>query len=181
MGVQRALRLGMTAVALGIGVAFGAQDAPYRAPKLVGQTWINVKPADVDRVQRLKGRVTVLHFWTFECINCKHNLPSYAAWAKQFPSDGVQVIGVHTPELPEERRLENVRKAVPRLGIEYPVLVDSDGDNWRRYGLQVWPTVFVIDKKGRVRRTWEGELGYNGADGFQQLTRTIQELLKEPG
>jgi len=179
-----------TARWIGFGLAVGAacvvasvpaQGVHYHAPSLVGQEWLNVKQGDLDRVLEFKGRVTLLHFWTFECINCKHNLPSYAAWAKKFPSDSVQVIGVHTPELPEERNLANVKRALPRLGIEYPVLVDSKETNWTRYGVQVWPTVFVIDKKGRVRYTWVGELGYNGANGFQQLTRSIQELLKEPG
>ncbi len=161
--------------------ASASRDTHYRAPKLVGQSWLNVKPTDVDRIQNFKGRVTILHFWTFECINCKHNLPSYAAWAKQYPSNLVQVIGVHTPELPEERNIKNVQRALPKLGVEYPVLVDNDGANWNHYGLQVWPTVFVIDKKGRVRYTWLGELGYQGADGVQQVSRTVQELLREPG
>jgi peroxiredoxin len=88
---------------------------------------------------------------------------------------------VHTPELPQEKQLDKVKKAVSRLDIDYPVLIDNDGTNWLHYGVEAWPTVFLIDKKGKVRRTWVGELGYDGADGFQQLSGSIQELLKEPG
>ena len=171
----------MLVATLGASTVWARQDGPYHAPKLIGQTWFNVKPGDLNRVLNFKGRVTVLHFWTFECINCKHNLPSYAQWARQFPEDKVQVIGVHTPELPEERRVDNVQRAIKRLGVDYPVLIDNNGTNWAHYDLQAWPTVFLIDKRGRVRKSWEGELGYDGADGFQQLTRAIQELLKEPG
>lgn len=173
--------LAVAILTAGFAIGFAGQDAPYHAPKLIGTTWLNVKQADIERIENFKGRVTVLHFWTFECINCRHNLPSIAQWAKEFPADKVQVIGIHTPELPEERNVENVKRALPRLGIEYPVLVDNTETNWNHYGLQAWPTVFVIDKKGRVRRSWVGELGYEGADGFQQLTRVIQELEKEPG
>lgn len=145
---------------------------------LSGQQWLNASLDQQKQLVEFKGHVTILHFWTFDCINCKHNLPSIAAWAKAFPSNKVSVIGIHTPELPEERNVDNVKAAVKRLGITYPVLIDGAGTNWRHYGLNCWPTVFVIDQQGKVRQTWEGELGWNGADGFEQITRTVQRLLK---
>ena len=150
-----------------------------KAPALTGKAWINATVEQQKQLLDFKGHVTILHFWTFDCINCKHNLPSVATWAKAFPTDKVSVIGVHTPELPEERNIENVKAAVKRLGITYPILVDGDNTNWNHYKLKWWPTVFVIDQKGQVQQIWEGEMGWNGADGFQQITRTVQRLLKD--
>jgi len=143
------------------------------APALTGTTWINGQAAE------FKGRVTVLHFWTFECINCRHNLPYVAKLAAKYDPKEVQVIGIHTPELPEERIMDNVREAVKELGIRYPVLIDGQGENWSHYNVRSWPSVVLIDKQGRIRDTWEGELQWNGQDGFGQLTREIEQLRVE--
>ncbi|MHB8634882.1 MAG: redoxin domain-containing protein [Fimbriimonadaceae bacterium] len=149
------------------------------APALKGKQWINIAAADIANVTKFEGRVTVLHFWTFECINCRHNLPAYAKWASKYKPSDVQVIGVHTPELPAERVPANVRKAVKALGIHYPVLIDGDGVNWTNYHQEFWPTVYVIDKKGDVRYRWVGELGFNGQNGFAEVTKVIERLRKE--
>ena len=143
---------------------------------LVGSVWINTTAADQARLKQFKGRVTVLHYWTFGCINCRHNLPSIASLAKRYAGTDVQVIGVHTPETPGEASASAVTKAVKRLGITYPVLVDQKETNWNNYGVQAWPTIFVIDKQGRIQRFWEGELNWNGYDGLGELTTTIERL-----
>ena len=178
---MKTIGISFALVALTAGIAVGEDSPAYMAPSLVGNNWINVKGNEGEALKGLKGHVTVLHFWTYGCINCKHNLPSYSAWAKNYSSSQVQVIGVHTPELAEERSADRLRSAIKKLGVDYPVLVDNDGKNWNRFKLESWPTVFIIDKQGRVRKTWIGELGWNGANGFQQLSHTIQALLKEPG
>ena len=162
-----------------IGRAGGSASRDVAAPALKGSDWINVPAADVDWVSSFKGRVTLLHFWTFECINCKHDLPAYARWAAAYKPTEVQVIGIHTPELAEERVPENVRAAVKSLGISYPILIDGEGTNWNRYQQKYWPTVYVIDKKGNVRYHWVGELGYNGQDGYRAVTRVVEQLQKE--
>ena len=149
------------------------------APVLLGDAWINVPAKELPAVKSFTGRVTVLHFWTFECINCKHNLPYYAKWAAAYKSADVQVIGVHTPELPVERDPANVREAVKALGITYPVLIDGDGVNWNRYHQEYWPAVYVIDKKGALRYRWNGELQWDGQDGYGQVTAVIEKLRKE--
>lgn len=146
-------------------------SAPTIAPALIGAEWINGTAAE------FKGHVTVLHFWTFACINCKHNLPYYQKWADKYKD--VQVVGIHTPELDFEKNPENVRAAVKDLGITYPVLIDGAGENWNRYKVDMWPTVMVIDKSGHVRYGWKGELQWNGQDGFGQLTKVIEQLRKE--
>jgi thiol-disulfide isomerase/thioredoxin len=179
---------------LGFGVALGllgsAADplcagepsqpsASVAAPELTGDAWLNVPEGSRLSLASRKGKVTILHFWTFDCINCKHNLPAYDRWEKRFAAKGVLVIGVHTPETAAERNPANVARKVKELGISYPVLVDSDHENWRRWQQRLWPTVYLIDKQGRVRYGWEGELEYQGAGGEAKMTGLIEALLKE--
>jgi hypothetical protein len=91
----------------------------------------------------------------------------------------VAIIGVHTPETPWERQTANVTREIQSLGITYPVLLDPSGANWSRWGQHYWPTVYLIDKHGRVRYRWEGELEYNHAGGEATLARLVNQLLKE--
>jgi peroxiredoxin len=90
------------------------------------------------------------------------------------------MIGVHTPETAEEREREKVAAKLKELGITYPVLLDPDARNWRRWGQQYWPTVYLIDRRGRVRYAWVGELEFRNAGGERTMTRLLQELLAEP-
>ena len=124
--------------------------------------------------------MTIVHFWTFGCINCKRNLPAYDRWWRRFADKGVVVIGIHTPETEAERDPANVAKKVKELGIAYPVLLDSDHQNWNRWQQRIWPAIYLIDKQGRVRYLWEGELEYQNAGGEAKMTRLIVELLKSP-
>ncbi|MGO8926367.1 MAG: redoxin domain-containing protein [Limisphaerales bacterium] len=154
-------------------------SASVAAPELTGDAWLNVPEGSRLSLASRKGKVTILHFWTFDCINCKHNLPAYDRWQKRFAAKDVLVIGVHTPETAAERNLANVARKVKELGISYPVLVDSDHENWRRWQQRMWPTVYLIDKQGRVRYGWEGELEYQGAGGEAKMIGLIEALLKE--
>jgi thiol-disulfide isomerase/thioredoxin len=151
----------------------------FVARELTGDTWLNLPKGSQLSLASRKGKVTILHFWTFGCINCKRNLSAYARWQKRFASKGVVVIGVHTPETEGERNLTNVVRKVKELGISYPVLVDAEKQNWRRWEQAVWPAIYLIDKHGRVRYMWEGELEYQGAGGEAKMTRLIEDLLRE--
>jgi peroxiredoxin len=106
-------------------------------------------------------------------------LPYYAKWSATYQPSDVQLIGIHTPELPAERNPANVREAVRALGITYPVLIDGEGTNWNRYHQEYWPTVYVIDKKGTLRYKWAGELQWDGQDGYGEVTAVIEKLRKE--
>jgi thiol-disulfide isomerase/thioredoxin len=150
------------------------------APELVGGPWLNTPDSNPIPLDSRRGKVTIVHFWTFGCINCKHNLPSYARWQKQFAEKGIVLIGVHTPETEEEHVTANVIRRVKQLGIEYPVLLDQEGTNWRRWQQRFWPTVYLIDKKGRIRFQWIGELNYGKGDGEATMAEFVEELLKEP-
>lgn len=166
---------------LALACAAFAQGGPWKAyqpvPELVGSDWHGAeKPVTL---MGLKGKVVLVHFWTFDCINCKHNLPAYNKWEKEFAGKGLQIIGVHTPETPEEHVAANVDKAIARWSIQYPVLTDNGARNWDRWGVRYWPSIFLIDKHGRLRDVWEGELEYDGAGGTAKLDKEIRALLAE--
>ena len=149
------------------------------APELIGDSWLNVPKGSKLSLASRKGKVTVVHFWTFDCINCQRNLPAYARWQKRFAAKGVLVIGIHSPETAAERDSANVANKLKELGITYPVLIDSELKNWNQWQQRIWPAIALIDKQGRARCGWEGELEYRGAGGEAKLTRLIESLLKE--
>jgi thiol-disulfide isomerase/thioredoxin len=161
----------------------GGEQSPYvldvPAPELVGGPWVNTPKNVSVKLAGRKGKVTVVEFWTFGCINCRHNLPIYARWQKRFEKQDVVILGVHTPETDEEKVAGNVIRKVKSLGITYPVLLDQNGANWNRWSQQYWPTVYLIDKKGRVRYRWEGELEYEKVGGEEKMAQRIEMLLKE--
>lgn len=149
------------------------------APKLTGNgfDWLNTGGAPV---LFQKGRVYVVHFWAFGCINCKRNLPFYAEWQSRYAGNPLTVVGVHTPETEKERDRDNVVSEVQAQRITYPVLIDGSGINWRRWQQQLWPTVYLVDKRGHVRFYWLGELEWQGAGGSRIMDNYIQVLLREP-
>ena len=149
------------------------------APELLGSHWLNTPDGKPVTLASRRGKVTVIEFWTFGCINCRHNLPAYAHWHQEFANRGVAVVGVHTPETEYERNPANVARQVTQLGISYPVLLDTDGANWSRWHQQYWPSVYLVDSQGRIRYSWEGELNYGGANGEAQMAQRIKELLME--
>ena len=163
-------------MALAVSVAAVADDAPV----LLGQTWINVQATQAPTLKD-KGHVTLVHFWTFACSNCQANLPIYDRLFAKYASSGLDFVGVHTPELDFEKKTENVRKAIDRFGIKWPVLIDPAGGNWQRWRVRYWPTVFLVDKKGVIRSKWEGELNFRGQKGEEQVEHMIRQLLAEKG
>ncbi len=149
-------------------------------PELVGDSWLNLpqgtpRPTFASR----KGKVTIVHFWTYGCINCRRNLAAYDRWQKRYAARGVMVIGIHTPETEAEGKPANVAKKVKELGITYPVLLDPKRANWSRWPQHIWPSIYLVDKKGLVKYVWEGELEYRGAGGEAKMTRLIETLLRE--
>lgn len=147
-----------------------------KAPEFSGKQWLNSEPLSL---AARAGKVTVVHFWTFGCINCKHNLPSYENWRKQLSGRDVAIIGIHTPEFEHEKDAANVKNKVAQLRITWPVLLDPLMENWRRWEQQYWPCVYLVDKKGRVRYRWDGELEYGGANGERIMLGLIEKLLAE--
>jgi thiol-disulfide isomerase/thioredoxin len=142
-------------------------------PSLSGATdWLN-SPALTP--EGLKGKVVLVDFWTYSCINCLRAIPYVRAWAEKYKDHGLVVIGVHTPEFAFERNVNNVRAAVSDLHIGYPVAIDNDYKIWRAFGNEYWPAHYFIDAQGRIRYHHFGE------EEYDQSERVIQQLLAEAG
>jgi thiol-disulfide isomerase/thioredoxin len=167
------------ATSSGIRVPFlhGSTDAPLASPAELGaltraDAWLNSPPLTA---QALRGKVVLVDFWTYTCINWLRTLPYVRAWADKYRDQGLVVIGVHAPEFAFEKDLNNVRRAVKDLGVDYPVAVDSDHVIWRAFRNQYWPALYFVDAQGRVRHHHFGEGSY------EQSEMIIRELLTEAG
>lgn len=139
-------------------------------------TWINCEPFTM---ASLRGQVVVLHFYTFGCGNCIANFPWYKGWQDAFAGKGVTIVGIHTPETEGERDVAAVRRKAQKAGFTFPILVDNNKTNWSAWSNYVWPAVYLVDKEGRVRSWWYGELNWKGAPGEQRMREQINQLLKE--
>jgi cytochrome c biogenesis protein CcdA/thiol-disulfide isomerase/thioredoxin len=151
----------------------GALPVEGQLPPLEGAVqWLNSPPLDA---QALKGKVVLVDFWTYSCINCLRTLPYVKAWAEKYRDQGLVVIGVHAPEFAFERDVSNVTKAMKELGINYPVAVDNDYKIWRAFNNEYWPAHYFADAQGRIRYHHFGEGDYAESE------RVIQQLLREVG
>ncbi len=138
-----------------------------------GGKWLNTpRPLNL---KALRGRVVLVDFWTYTCINCIRTLPHLRTWDKRYRRDGLTVVGVHTPEFPFERKTANVRDAIERNGLRYPVVQDNAYGIWNAFGNQYWPAKYLIDARGRVRYTHFGEGDYAATES------AIRALLAESG
>jgi thiol-disulfide isomerase/thioredoxin len=142
-------------------------------PSLSGAVeWLNSPPLTPDE---LKGKVVLVDFWTYSCINCLRSIPYVRAWADKYKDQGLVVIGVHAPEFAFEKNIGNVKQAVAKLKIDYPVAVDNDYAIWRAFNNEYWPADYFIDAKGQIRHHFFGEGDYSESE------KVIQQLLAEAG
>ena len=142
-------------------------------PSLAGAVqWLNSAPLTAEQ---LKGKVVLVDFWTYSCINCLRSIPYVRAWADKYKDQGLVVIGVHAPEFAFEKNIYNVNQAVAKLGIDYPVAVDNDYAIWRAFNNEYWPADYFIDANGKIRHHFFGEGDY------AQSEKVIQQLLAEAG
>jgi thiol-disulfide isomerase/thioredoxin len=171
---RRFLRTGaLTIAAAQLGI-FGRVQASQRVPREMAAIanapeWLNSPRLTASG---LAGKVVLVDFWTYTCINWLRTLPYVRAWAQKY-QQGLVVIGVHTPEFPFERNVDNVRRAVQQMRIEYPLVIDNDYAIWRAFNNQYWPALYLIDGRGHVRQHQFGEGEYDTSE------RAIQRLLKE--
>lgn len=128
------------------------------APEFTGiERWLNSEPLTMDQ---LRGRVVLVDFWTYACINCIRTLPHVNRWAELYTPQGLTVVGVHTPEFPFERTTSNVEVAMRRHGVKHPVAQDNRYGTWKAYSNQYWPAAYLIDAQGRIRYKHFGEGEY---------------------
>jgi thiol-disulfide isomerase/thioredoxin len=131
--------------------------------------WLNSPPLTI---AQLRGSVVLIQFWTFACINCQRTLPYVTQWHRQYADQGLQVIGIHTPEFGFERETANIQAAMQQHQITYPVPIDNDFQTWKAYGNSYWPHLYLADRQGNLRYDHIGEGAY---DETEQL---IQQLLQ---
>lgn len=143
---------------------------PVAAPDLAEGHWINSEPL---KLKDLRGRVVLIDFWTFGCYNCRNTLPFIKSWHDRYRDKGLTVIGVHSPEFDYEKKVENFRREVTSLDIHYPVVSDNDYQTWDAYNVAAWPTMFLLDKQGRIRWIHVGEGKYDEAE--REITKLLTE------
>ena len=175
----RSIALAAIAVAAAAGaLAFGSRsleaqdDRPRPAPEFVGiDHWYNSPPLTMES---LRGQVVLVDFWTYSCINCLDALPYVQAWDARYKSQGLVVVGVHTPEFGYEKSDKNLEAAIARLRIRHAVAQDNGYATWRAFDNEYWPAVYLIDKQGRIVYSHVGEGDY------AQIDKRIQTLLAQP-
>jgi thiol-disulfide isomerase/thioredoxin len=142
-------------------------------PGFEGATgWLNSPPLSPED---LRGKVVLVDFWTYTCINWLRTLGYVRAWAEKYRDQGLVVVGVHTPEFPFERDVDNIREAAKQMDVEYPIAIDSDYGVWRAFSNRYWPAVYIADAEGQIRHHQFGEGGY------EECEQVIQRLLREAG
>jgi peroxiredoxin len=150
---------------------------PLKASELIDTGWwLNGGPTSLADLQ---GNVVLVHFYTYGCVNCINNYPWYKKWYAQYNGRGVRFLGIHTPETPGERNIDSVRAAAERNDLKFPILIDNDMQNWRAWGNDMWPSVYLIDKRGRARYWWYGELDWQDRNGQGFIQERIERLLAE--
>lgn len=180
---MRSIRLALAILAIGVALVAAwpgngsstalARDSTAKAPapEFAGiDHWFNSQPLTI---AGLRGRVVLVEFWTHECINCLHVLPHTKALYDKYARDGLVVIGVHTPEYDEERDPANVKAAIARHGITWPVAMDNGYQTWNAYGNRFWPALYLIDRDGRVVYSHFGEGNY------EETEARVRQLLEE--
>jgi thiol-disulfide isomerase/thioredoxin len=170
-----AILLGSTAMAavssLGAPTASSAIFDYGAAPEIAGiDTWLNSEPLSLHQLQ---GKVVLVDFWTYSCINCLRTLPYVSRWHEKFKDRGLVVIGVHTPEFGYEKSTRNVLAAIQRLAITYPVAQDNRYETWKAFGNEYWPAVYLVDRSGHIR------LKHVGEGDYAETEEAIVHLLDE--
>lgn len=142
------------------------------APDLVGIThYLNTTPEELKK--QIENKVVLYDIWTYSCINCVRTLPYITAWDDKYEEQGLLVIGIHSPEFEFEKNPENVKMAIEKYGIEYPVVMDNDMETWKAFENRYWPRKYIADHEGYIRYDHIGEGGY------QETEKIIQQLLEE--
>lgn len=162
-----------------LSAAFGmAQRVGSAAPDFIpGGRWFNAEPVSV---ADLRGKVVLVNVWVYSCYNCYRSLPTLKRWYKDYAGQGFEIIGVHTPEFESDKLVANVEAALTREDVSWPVFQDNRAATWQAYENSVWPTFYLLDRQGTIRRVQRGEISSVFPRGIRPLERTIEKLLAEP-
>ena len=145
------------------------EKGKVRAPE-IGRVWLNSPPLSL---RQLRGRVVLVDFWDYTCVNCIRTLPYVQAWHERYVGKGLTVIGVHTPEFTFAQYESNVERGVREFGLTYPIVIDTDREIWKAFANRYWPTKYLLDKEGYLR------FAHFGEGEYRETEEAIRELLKE--
>ena len=169
----------MTALLLGLVLSTPglAQEVGTPAPEFIpGGQWLNSEPLSIGN---LRSKVVLVNVWVSSCFNCTRSLPTLQSWYERFKDRGFEIVGVHTPEFESDKPLANVQEALVREGVPWPVMQDNRAATWRAYQTSVWPSFYLVDRQGVVRRVQQGEISSVYPAGIKPLERAIEAALDE--
>jgi thiol-disulfide isomerase/thioredoxin len=147
------------------------------APEVVaGGRWFNSAPLTL---KSLRGRVVVVNIWVHSCINCHNSLPTLKRWYAAFKNQGLEIVGVHTPEFPSDRDAGALERSLRGDGVTWPVVQDNDRATWQAYDNQFWPAFYLVDRRGNIRATHAGEISARYPDAIPGLEARLKTLLAE--
>ncbi len=138
--------------------------------------WTNSKPMSI---KDLRGQVAIINIWVHSCINCHNSLPTLKKWYAAYKNQGLEIIGVHTPEFQSDKDLRGMKNAMQRDGVTWPVFQDNDEKTWKAYDNRYWPAFYLVDKNGVIREFHAGEISDRYPNAIPKLEKTIQMLLAE--
>jgi thiol-disulfide isomerase/thioredoxin len=165
-------------VALGAAWLLGGSKGAERvAPEFVaGGAWVNSKPLSISS---LRGKVVIVNLWVHSCINCHNSLPTLKSWYAKLKAQGLEIVGVHTPEFDSDKDLAGLQRSLKRDGVTWPIVQDNQNATWNAYDNRYWPSFYLVDKRGVIREVHEGEISSRYPDAIPGLEGTLKRLLSE--
>ena len=155
----------------------GSRGADRVAPELIaGGQWLNSAPL---KLSALRGKVVIVNIWVHSCINCHNSLPTLKKWYAAYKDAGLEIIGVHTPEFESDKDLAGLQRSLTSDGVTWPVMQDNKNATWQAYNNRFWPAFYLIDKKGVIRESHDGEISSRYPDAIAPLESTLKKLLAE--
>lgn len=155
----------------------GSSGADRVAPELIaGGQWLNSAPL---KLSALRGKVVMVNIWVHSCINCHNSLPTLKKWYATYKGMGLEIIGVHTPEFESDKDVIALKRSLASDGVTWPVMQDNQSATWRAYNNRFWPAFYIIDKKGVIRESHDGEISSRYPDAIAPLESTLKKLLAE--
>ncbi|WP_425147699.1 redoxin domain-containing protein [Deinococcus sp.] len=156
----------------------GAVSAGQPAPDFIkGGQWFNAPTPPT--IAGLRGKVVIVNIWVYSCINCHNSLPTLQRWYDKYKSAGLEIVGIHTPELTSDRPAENVAAALKTDGVSWPVMQDNANATWNAYSNEYWPAFYLVDRRGVVRMVHAGEISSRYPGAIPGLEAELQKLLAE--
>ena len=160
--------------AVGVSTPASAVGVGQTPPKLQGGPWLNVPTPEGDSLEGLRGQVVLVNFWVYSCINCHNSLPTLSNWYSKYHPQGLEIIGIHTPEFESDKPLQTVKDALLQDKVTWPVLQDNTLINWRAWNNHYWPAFYLIDRRGMVRAIHNGEI----SSRYPQASPKLEAMIK---